>query len=255
MKKRVVITGLGAITPIGTGKDEFWNALLGGKSGITRITRFDPSEYATQIAGEIKDFEPGKFMDKKEAKRMDRFTQLAVAATKLAFEDSGMDLEAEDKNRIGTLIGTGIGGMDSLHDQYKVLFDKGPNRISPFFVPMMIANMAAGQTSITFGLQGPCSCVVTACATGTNAIGDAYQFPFYRSQSHFIFFQQNSRIVPAKAKGIGKCCINRFLTRHIRYVVKIKLRIRSFIVYRRMNFTSINCQGSSNTFDSASCSQ
>lgn len=175
MKKRVVITGLGAITPIGTGKDEFWNALLGGKSGITRITRFDPSEYATQIAGEIKDFEPGKFMDKKEAKRMDRFTQLAVAATKLAFEDSGMDLEAEDKNRIGTLIGTGIGGMDSLHDQYKVLFDKGPNRISPFFVPMMIANMAAGQTSITFGLQGPCCCVVTACATGTNAIGDAFK--------------------------------------------------------------------------------
>ncbi|MDF2635767.1 MAG: 3-oxoacyl-(acyl-carrier-protein) synthase 2 [Pelosinus sp.] len=175
MKKRVVVTGLGAVTPIGIGKDEFWQSLLAGKSGIGKITRFDASEYTTQIAGEVKDFEPAKYIDKKEAKRMDRFTQFAVAASKMAFDDSGINLETEDRTRIGTMIGTGIGGMDTLNEQYHNLFDKGPNRISPFFIPMMIGNMAAGQTSITFGLQGPCSCVTTACATGTNAIGDAFK--------------------------------------------------------------------------------
>jgi 3-oxoacyl-[acyl-carrier-protein] synthase II len=175
LKKRVVVTGLGAVTPIGIGKDEFWKALLAGKSGIGKITRFDASEYTTQIAGEVKDFDPTKYIDKKEAKRMDPFTQFAVAASKMAFEDSGINLELEDRTRIGTIIGTGIGGMDTLNEQYHNLFDKGPNRISPFFIPMMIGNMAAGQTSITFGLQGPCSCVMTACATGTNAIGDAFK--------------------------------------------------------------------------------
>jgi 3-oxoacyl-[acyl-carrier-protein] synthase II len=175
LKKRVVVTGLGAITPIGIGKDEFWQSLLNGKSGIGKITHFDASEYTTQIAGEVKDFDPAKYIDKKEAKRMDPFTQFAVAASKMAFEDSGINLETEDRTRIGTMIGTGIGGMDTLNEQYKNLFDKGPNRISPFFIPMMIGNMAAGQTSITFGLQGPCSCVTTACATGTNAIGDAFK--------------------------------------------------------------------------------
>ncbi|WP_371371300.1 beta-ketoacyl-ACP synthase II [Sporomusa aerivorans] len=175
MKKRVVITGLGAVTPVGIGIDAFWQSLINGKSGIDRITRFDPSEYSTQIAGEVKDFDATQYIDKKEAKRMDRCTQFAIAAAKMAFQDSGIDFDKEDRSRIGTLIGTGIGGMDTLHDQYKTLFDKGPGRISPFFVPMMIANMPAGQTSITFGLQGPCSCVVTACATGTNAIGDAFK--------------------------------------------------------------------------------
>lgn len=175
MRKRAVITGLGAITPIGIGADQFWNSLLAGKSGIVRITRFDASDYSTQIAGEVKDFDPTQYIDKKEAKRMDRCTQFAVAASKMALEDSGLDLEKEDRSRIGTFIGTGIGGIDTLHDQYKVLFDKGPGRISPFFVPMMIANMPAGQTSITFGLQGPCSCVVTACATGTDSIGEAFK--------------------------------------------------------------------------------
>ena len=175
MKKRVVITGLGAVTPIGIGKDEFWQALLAGVSGVGKITRFDASQYTTQIAGEVKDFDPTLYIDKKEAKRMDRCTQFAVAASKMAFEDSGINLETEDRARIGTMIGTGIGGMDTLHDQFKNLFDKGPSRVSPFFIPMMIGNMVAGQTSITFGLQGPCSCVVTACATGTNAIGDAFK--------------------------------------------------------------------------------
>ncbi len=173
MKKRVVITGLGAITPVGNTAVEFWQALLAGKSGIGPITRFDAAEYDAKIAGEVKDFEPTAFIDKKEARRMDRFTQFAIAAAKMALDDSGIDLAQEDKSRIGSFVGSGIGGMDTLHDQYKNLFEKGPNRVSPFFIPMMIANMAAGQVSIAFGLQGPSSCVVTACATGTNCIGDA----------------------------------------------------------------------------------
>ncbi len=173
MKKRVVVTGLGAITPIGNTVEEFWQALLAGKSGIGTITRFDASTYDAQIAGEVKGFDPTVFIDKKEARRMDRFTQFAIAAAKMALDDSGMDLSQQDLSRIGSYVGSGIGGMDTLHDQYKTLFEKGPNRISPFFIPMMIANMAAGQVSIAFGLQGPSSCVVTACATGTNCIGDA----------------------------------------------------------------------------------
>ncbi|MBC8014505.1 MAG: beta-ketoacyl-ACP synthase II [Sporomusaceae bacterium] len=174
-KKRIVITGLGAITPVGIGKDEFWKSLTNGVSGIDTITHFDPSEYTTKFAGEVKGFDSAQYMDKKEAKRMDRVTQFAVAATKMAFDDAKIDLEKEDRTRIGTIIGTGIGGINTLHDQYKTLFDKGPSRISPFFVPMMIANMPSGVTSITYGLQGICTCVVTACATGTNAIGDAFK--------------------------------------------------------------------------------
>lgn len=173
MKKRVVITGLGAITPVGNTAADFWQTLLAGKSGIGPITRFDAAEYDAKIAGEVKGFEPTAFIDKKEARRMDRFTQFAIAAAKMALDDSGIDLEKADKSRIGSFVGSGIGGMDTLHEQYKNLFEKGPNRVSPFFIPMMIANMAAGQVSIAFGLQGPSSCVVTACATGTNCIGDA----------------------------------------------------------------------------------
>lgn len=175
MKNRVVITGLGAVTPIGIGKDEFWNGLLEGKNGIEKITRFDASEYGAQIAGEVKDFDPAAFIDKKEAKRMDRYAQFAVAAAKLAIEDSKMDLEKENCDRIGTYIGAGIGGIETMHSQYEKLFAKGPSRISPFFIPMMIANLATGHVAIQFGLHGPSECVVTACATGTNCIGDAFR--------------------------------------------------------------------------------
>jgi len=175
LKNRVVITGIGAITPIGIGKDAFWQGLLAGKSGITKTTRFDASEYTAQVAGEVKDFEPNDFIDKKEAKRMDRNAQFAVAASKLAIEDAKLEITEENADRVGAYIGTGIGGIETLHKQYETLFDKGPGRISPFFVPMMIGNMAAGQVSITFGLKGPSSCIVTACASGTNSIGDAFR--------------------------------------------------------------------------------
>lgn len=175
MSNRVVITGLGAITPIGTGKENFWNALLEGKNGIGRITHFDPEGYVAQIAGEVKDFNAADYIDKKEAKRMDRDTQFAVAAAGMAIADAKLDLEAENLDRIGTFIGTGIGGIETMHGQYEKFFAKGPSRISPFFVPMMIANMAAGQVAITYKLHGPSSCIVTACATGTNCIGDAFK--------------------------------------------------------------------------------
>lgn len=212
LKKRVVITGLGAITPVGIGKDEFWQSLLSGKSGIGPITRFDASEYTTQIAGEVKNFDPAQYIDKKEAKRMDRFTQFAVAATKMAFDDAGIDLEKEDHSRIGTYIGTGIGGIETLHDQFKVLFDKGPGRISPFFVPMMIANMASGQTSITYGLQGPNSCVVTACATGTNSIGDAFKVIQRGDADVMVAGGTEAAVSPAAVAGF--CAMKALSTRN-----------------------------------------
>ncbi len=212
MKKRVVVTGIGAITPVGIGKEEFWQSLLAGKSGIGPITRFDASEYTTRIAGEVKDFEPAKYIDKKEAKRMDRCTQFAVAAARMAFEDSGMDLDKEDRARIGVVVGTGIGGIDTLHDQYRTLFDKGPGRISPFFVPMMIANMAAGQTSITFGLQGPSTCVVTACATGTNSIGDAFKIIQRGDADVMVAGGTEACISPAAVAGF--CAMKAMSTRN-----------------------------------------
>ena len=175
MSNRVVITGLGVVSPVGTGKDVFWKSLLEGKNGIDKITRFDATEYKSQIAGEVKDFDPADYMDKKEAKRIDRYAQFAVAAAKMAVEDAKLNLEAEDCDRIGTFVGSGIGGIETMHGQYEKLFDKGPKKISPFFIPMMIGNMAAGHVSIALGLKGPSSCVVTACATGTNNIGDAFR--------------------------------------------------------------------------------
>lgn len=176
LEKRVVITGLGVVSPVGIGKDAFWDALVTGKNGIGPITHFDPADYAARIAGEVKDFVPADYgIDKKEARHMDPSTQFSVAATKLALDDSGIDLDAEDRDRIGTIIGTGIGGMETLHNLYKGLFAKGPTRVNPFVVPKMIGNMASGQVSIAFGLRGHCASIVTACATGTNSIGDAFR--------------------------------------------------------------------------------
>ena len=175
MKKRVVVTGIGAITPIGTGKDVFFKALEDGVSGLGSITKFDASEYDTKIAAEVKDFEPNAYIDKKEAKRMDRFTQFAVAASKLAIEDAVLDTNAIDQNRFGVVLGSGIGGIETLEKEYEKLATKGPNRVSPFFIPMMISNIGAGQISMTFGAKGPNTTVVTACASSTNSIGEAFR--------------------------------------------------------------------------------
>lgn len=175
MKKRVVITGLGCVTPVGTGKDTFWDNIKNGVCGIDKITRFDASSFQTQIAGEVKDFNPEDYINKKELKRMDRFSHFAIASADMAVKDSNLDLESLDKEQMGVIIGSGIGGVETIEEQHKILLGKGNKRVSPFFVPMMIANMAAGQVSIMLGAKGPNTNVSTACASGSHAIGDAFK--------------------------------------------------------------------------------
>ena len=175
MKRRVVITGLGMVTPVGIGKDTFWANLCAGKSGASRVSSFDVTDYPTQVGAEIKDFEPLDFVEKKEVRRMDRFGQFALAAARLALADSKLNLEAIDGERAGVSVGSGIGGIITISEQLEVLREKGPRRISPFFVPMLIANMASGYISMEFGLKGPNTTIVTACATGTHSIGEAYK--------------------------------------------------------------------------------
>lgn len=176
MKRRVVITGMGVMTAIGKDLDTFWDSLMTGKSGISPVESFDVSEYPTTIAGSIKDFDPENYMDKRDTRRMDRFVQLAVAASTMALKDANLNIR-EDMNpeRAGVYVGSGIGGLGTWEDQHNILLEKGPKRVSPFFIPMMIANMGSGQISILTGAKGPNSTVVTACATGTNSIGDAYK--------------------------------------------------------------------------------
>ncbi len=175
MKKRVVITGAGVVHSLGYGVDKFWDAIKEGKSGISCVTKFDTTNFDTKVGAEIKDFEPTDYIDKKEAKRMDTFTQYAMAAAKLAIENSGLKLEEEDSSRAGVIVGSGIGGIETLEDQHSTLMTKGPGRVSPFFIPMMIANMASGRIAIEYGLMGFNECVITACATSNNAIGDAFK--------------------------------------------------------------------------------
>lgn len=171
--KRVVVTGMGVISPIGNTVDEFWNSLKEKKTGIGTLTKFDTSDYKVKLAAEVKDFDPTKYMDRKEAKRMELFSQYAVAAATEAIAQSGLDLEKEDVERIGVSVGCGIGSLDVMESAHKKLLEKGPNRVQPLLVPLMITNMAAGNVAIKFGLKGKCTNVVTACATGTHAIGDA----------------------------------------------------------------------------------
>lgn len=174
MKRRVVITGLGVVSPVGIGKEKFWEELLKGKSGITEITEFDATEFPVKIAGEVKDFDAALYIgDKKQVRHMDRYAQFAVAAAKLAAKDASYDMEKENSNRAGVVIGTGIGGIATLEETVRRIDKRGPTKVNPFAVPMMIGNMASGHVSISLGLQGPVLTDVTACASGTNAIGTA----------------------------------------------------------------------------------
>ncbi|MBA5874516.1 MAG: beta-ketoacyl-ACP synthase II [Nitrospira sp. CR1.2] len=173
--RRVVITGLGLVTPLGTGVDKTWKALCAGESGIGRITRFDPTGYDAQIAGEVKDFDPAQFIEKKEIKKMDTFIHYAVGASQLAVDDANLVVSPEEATRVGVYIGSGIGGLGSIEHYHDVLKEKGPGRVSPFFIPMTIINLASGQVAIRVGAKGPNSCAVTACATGNHCIGDAYR--------------------------------------------------------------------------------
>ncbi|HEY0866502.1 MAG TPA: beta-ketoacyl-ACP synthase II [Fimbriimonas sp.] len=171
---RVVVTGLGAVTPLGVGVDTFWPRLLAGESGIERIQNIDPTPYATQVAGECLDFDASDWLEKKEARRVDRFIAFAVAAAAQALKDANLELTDELRDEFGVMIGSGIGGLTFMGEQMRILVERGPDRVSPFWVPYMIADMASGYVSIQNGLKGPNSCVVTACSTGANAIGDAY---------------------------------------------------------------------------------
>ena len=173
--RRVVITGLGPVTPVGIGKEKFWNSLVEGVSGISYITKFDTKDYTSKIAGEVKDFQPENFIDKREARKMDKFTQFAVAGAKLAIEDSGLDIEKIDAKKVGVILGSGIGGIETLEIEHTKLMERGPKRISPFFIPMMISNMAPGQISMIFGFKGPSFTITTACASGSHAIGEAFR--------------------------------------------------------------------------------
>ena len=173
--RRVVVTGLGAITPLGIGVEPTWKAVCVGESGIGRITKFDPTGYDAQIAGEVKDFDPMRYIEKKDIKKMDTFIQYAVAAGQMAADDAALKVTPEEAARVGVYIGSGIGGLGSIEHYHTVLKEKGPGRVSPFFIPMTIINLASGQVAIRLGAKGPNSCAVTACATGNHCIGDAFR--------------------------------------------------------------------------------
>lgn len=209
MKKRVVITGMGVVHSLGFGLDSFWSAIKEGKSGISTLTKFDTDNYDAKVAAEIKNFEPTDYIDKKEAKRMDIFTQYAMAAAKMAIEMSGLKMEEEDSFRAGVIVGSGIGGIQTLEDQHHTLETKGASRVSPFFITSMIANMAAGRIAIEYNLQGFNECVVTACASGNNAIGDAFKVIQRGDAEIMVTGGAESAITPLSYAGF---CANKALS-------------------------------------------
>lgn len=212
MSRRVVITGLGAVTPVGIGVPQMWESLLAGRSGVGHITLFDAAELSTQIAAEVKDFNATDYMDRKDARRADRVAQMAVAAAQLALEDAHLDLSTIDLDRIGVLIGSGIGGITTFEQESRVLFEKGARRVSPFFVPMMIPDMAAGQVAIAFGLRGHNACTVTACASGTNSIGDAFRVVQYGDADYMVAGGAEAAIT--KLAMAGFCAARTLSTRN-----------------------------------------
>lgn len=218
--RRVVVTGLGALTPVGNTAEEFWSALTQGRSGIGPITKFDAAEkdaagnfrYPTRIAGEIRNFDPLKYVDKKEARRLDPYLQYALACAAMAVDDAGVDTATIDATRFGVLIGSGIGGISTLLDSHRTLLDKGPERVSPFFVPMLIINMASGLVSMRYSAKGPNSAVVTACATGNHAIGDAFKLIQRGAADVMIAGGAEAIIVPLTIAGF--CSMKAMSTRN-----------------------------------------
>ncbi len=203
MSRRVVVTGMGAITPIGLSVEEFWNAVREGKTGFGEITKFDASEYKCKLAAEVKGFEGKNYMDFKAAKRMELFSQYAVAATKEAMEDAGLDMEKEDPFRVGVAVGSGTGSLQAMERSHTRLVEKGPARVEPLFVPLTISNMAAGNVSIQFGLKGKSINVVTACATGTNSIGEAFRTIQYGDAEVMIAGGTEGSICPIGIAGFS----------------------------------------------------
>jgi len=202
-RRRVVVTGLGLISPLGIGVGPTWKGICEGQSGIGRITRFDPDGYASQIAGEVKGFDPAAFIEKKEIKKMDTFIQYAVGASQMAVDDAGLKVAPEESERVGVYIGAGIGGLPAIEHYHKILLEKGPDRISPFFIPMVIINLASGQVAIRIGARGPNSCAVTACATGNHCIGDAFRIIQRGEADAMLAGGTESCIVPLAVAGFS----------------------------------------------------
>lgn len=203
MSRRVVVTGMGAITPIGLSVEEFWKGIKEEKLGFGTITKFDASEYKCHVAAEVKDFDPKQYIEGRASKRMEPFSQYAVAAAKEAIEDSGLDMEKEDPFMVGCAIGSGIGSLQAIEREYTKIVEKGPGRVNPLFVPMMISNMAAGNVSIQFGLKGKSINVVTACATGTNTIGEAFRSIQYGEADVMVAGGTEGSVCPTAIAGFG----------------------------------------------------
>jgi 3-oxoacyl-[acyl-carrier-protein] synthase II len=199
-KRRVVVTGIGMISPLGVGNEPTWQGLIEGRSGVGLITKFDASGYPCRIAGEVRDFHAEDFIEKKEVKKSDTFIHYAVAASQMAYDDAKLDMAKEDSDRVGVIIGSGIGGLPLIEEMHKKLLDRGPSRISPFFIPGLIVNLAAGQVSIRFGAKGPSSAPATACATGAHAIGDAMKIIRY-DEADVMFAGGSEAVVSALAVG------------------------------------------------------
>lgn len=209
MKRRVVVTGLGLVTPLGTGVEKTWTAIIAGMSGVGRITRFDPSELPSQIAAEVKDFDPADFIEKKEIKKMDKFIQFGVAAAKMAVEDSGLRVTDSIAERVGVYVGSGMGGLPAIEATHSKFLEGGVKKVSPFFIPMTIINLVSGHIAMMHGAKGPNSAVVTACATGTHAIGDAFKIIQRGDADVMIAGGTESTISPL---GIGGFCAMRTLS-------------------------------------------
>ena len=203
MRKRVVITGLGLVIPNGIGVEKAWKNICEGRSGVGRLTRFDPDGHETRIAAEVKGFNAENYIEKKEIKKMDLFIQYALAATKEAVEDSALPISGKNAEDVGVIVGTGLGGLPTIEKYHQVLLEKGPGRITPFFIPMLIANLASGQIAIHFGAKGPNTCVVTACATGAHCIGDAYRAIIYGDAKAMIAGGTEGNITPLTIGGFN----------------------------------------------------
>lgn len=211
-RRRVAITGIGLVSPLGTGTQATWDGLMAGTSGIGPITRFDAGDYTSRIAGEVRDFEPEAFLDRKEIRKTDRFIQFALAASDLAVGDAGLVVDDTNASRVGVIIGSGIGGLPLIEDMHRILLERGPGRISPFFIPGLIVNMAAGQVSIRFGARGPNSAPCTACTTGLHAIGDAFRLIQHGYADAMIAGGAEAVITPLAVGGF--CAMRALSTRN-----------------------------------------
>lgn len=203
MKRRVVATGLGLATPLGVGLENVWQRILNGESGIAPITRFDTTLHETKFAGEIKEFKPEDYISPKEIKRIDLFIQYALAASKIAMEDAGLDMDKEDAERAGVVVGTGLGGLPTIEKYHSVLLERGPSRITPFFIPMLIANEAPGHIAIRYGLKGPNLSIVTACATGSHSIGEASRIIIYGDADVMVAGGTEANLTPLTVGGFN----------------------------------------------------